>query len=137
MAAGTVAGAISDSFDASASLEIFSMDLGSKSGQMELLGSIQTDERFHKLAWGTHGTDSGSLPYGMLAGGLVDGTVKVYNPMLMARWARGEDLACLSLPCGAPAHVHLEAHHARTDPTPTPAPARDACTSTPLPLPRP
>ena len=83
IAAGTVAGAISDSFDASASLEIFNLDLGSASGEMEVLGSIQLPERFHSITWGTAGVDGGALPYGMLAGGMVDGTVKVFNPAAM------------------------------------------------------
>ena len=88
VACGTVAGAISDSFDASASLDIFSMDLGSKSGQMDLLGSVQLTERFHRLAWGTCGIDKGHLPYGMLAGGMVDGTIKVFDPAKITRYAR-------------------------------------------------
>lgn len=84
LAAGTVAGAISESFDASAALEIFSLDLGSGSGEMPVLGSVQLPERFHSLAWGTGGSDNGSLPHGMLAGGMVDGTVKVFNPAAIA-----------------------------------------------------
>ena len=85
VAAGTVANAISDSFDASAALEIFAQDLDSVSGEMKLLGSVQTNERFHRLAWGVSGVDSGSLPLGMLAGGLVDGTVNIYNPAAMIK----------------------------------------------------
>ena len=96
IAAGTVAGAISDSFDASASLEIFEMDLGSKSGQMQQLGALQTAERFHRLAWGSCGADNGSLPYGMLAGGMVDGTIKVFNPAMMVG-QKGGDPALASL----------------------------------------
>ena len=83
MAAGTVAGAISDSFDASAQLEIFSLDLGSRTGEMPLLGSVQTNDRFHRLAWGRYGHESGALSHGLLAGGMVDGTIKVFNPALM------------------------------------------------------
>ena len=74
---------MSDSFDASATLELFSMDLGSGSGEMSVLGSVTTSERFHRLAWGTAG--GASLPYGMLAGGMVDGTVKVFNPAAIAQ----------------------------------------------------
>ena len=48
LAAGTVAGAISESFDASASLDIFSLDFSSD--EIPLLGSVQTAERFHRLA---------------------------------------------------------------------------------------
>ena len=79
VAAGTVAGAISDSFDASSTLELFSLDLGSASGEMPSLGSVQLPERFHALAWGV-GSDPESHPHGLLAGGMVDGTVKVFNP---------------------------------------------------------
>lgn len=83
MAAGTVAGAISDSFDASAQLELFSLDLGSRSGRMPLLGSVQTNERFHRLAWGSHGHDSGVFSHGIIAGGMVDGSIKIFNPAVM------------------------------------------------------
>ena len=87
VAAGTVAGAISDSFDASSTLEIFSLDLGSQSGEMPVLGSLQLPERFHCLAWGA-ASDATGLPYGMLAGGMVDGTVKVFDPSAMTGCAR-------------------------------------------------
>lgn len=83
IAAGTVGASFDPSFDASASLEIFQMDLGSKTGKMELQGSVQTSERFHRIAWGTAGVSNGSLAYGMLAGGMVDGTVKVFNPAVI------------------------------------------------------
>ena len=83
MAAGTVAGAISDSFDATAQLELFSLDLGARTGDMPLLGSVQTSERFHRLAWGSHGHDSGAFSHGIIAGGMVDGSIKIFNPALM------------------------------------------------------
>lgn len=85
IASGTVGGAFDGSFDATASLEIFQMDLSSKTGQMEMLGSVQTPERFHRLAWGSFGANCSSLPLGMLAGGMVDGTVKVFDPAVLAR----------------------------------------------------
>ena len=85
IASGTVGGAFDGSFDATASLEIFQMDLSSKTGQMEMLGSEQTPERFHRLAWGSFGSNCSSLPLGMLAGGMVDGTVKVFDPAVLAR----------------------------------------------------
>ena len=90
IATGTVAGAFSDNFDASAALEVFSLDLGSASGECTLVGSVNTNERFHRLAWGTGGVANGSLRYGMLAGGMVDGTVKVYDPAKMMSGAGGE-----------------------------------------------
>jgi len=83
LAAGTVAGAISDNFDSSAHLEVFKLDTSSQSGELSLLGSVQTSERFHRLAWGTKGIENGSMPYGMLAGGMVDGTIKIFSPSAM------------------------------------------------------
>jgi protein transport protein SEC31 len=65
-------------------LEIFSMDLGSSTGEMELLGTVQTAERFHRLAWGVQGT-ANSVPHGMLAGGTVDGSINIYNPALISQ----------------------------------------------------
>ena len=115
LAAGTVAGAYSESFDTTAHLEIFNLDLGSSSSEMPCLGSIQTSERFHRLAWGTMGVADGSRPYGILAGGMVDGTIKIFNPALMigratpppspdraaARRARRAPPPCLAAACMA------------------------------------
>eukprot|EP00966_Prymnesium_polylepis_P114715 2651048-Prymnesium_polylepis.1 len=72
MAAGTVAGAFTLDFDATAQLELFSLDLGSRSGEMPLLGSYQASERFHRLAWGSFGHESGAFSHGIIAGGMVD-----------------------------------------------------------------
>ena len=47
IAAGTVAGAISDSFDASASLEIFNLDLPKRAGTL----SVSSYEAALGLAW--------------------------------------------------------------------------------------
>jgi hypothetical protein len=80
LAAGTVAGAISDNFDSSAHLEVFKLDMSSQTGELSLLGSVSSSERFHRLAWGTKGMENGSMPYGMLAGGMVDGSIKIYSP---------------------------------------------------------
>ena len=92
IAAGTVANAISDSFDASAALEIFSLDMGSSSEKMSMLGAVQTNDRFHSLAWSLGGADTGALPSGMLAGGLVDGSIKVFNPAAMMNTGLGNPL---------------------------------------------
>ena len=83
LAAGTVAGAISDNFDSSAHLEVFKLDMTSRTGELSLLGSVSSSERFHRLAWGTKGMENGSMPYGMLAGGMVDGTIKIFSPATM------------------------------------------------------
>ena len=83
LAAGTVAGAISDSFDTSSQLEILSVDVTSSGAELPSLGMVQTSERFCKLAWGIQGIEDGSLPMGLIAGAMVDGSIKIYNPALM------------------------------------------------------
>ena len=87
LAAGTVAGAISDNFDSSAHLEVFKLDMTSRTGELSLLGSVSSSERFHRLAWGTKGMENGSMPYGMLAGGMVDGSIKIYSPATLMAYA--------------------------------------------------
>lgn len=91
LATGTVAGAIDDTFQSSAQLEVFSLDLTSSTEDMPLLGSATTTERFQKLAWGA-GSDAGAFPYGVLAGGMVDGSIQIYNP---ARLMDGADVDAL------------------------------------------
>jgi protein transport protein SEC31 len=79
LAAGTVAGAIDDTFECTAHLEIFNLDFASADHSMPVLGSVETSERFQRLAWGA-GSDSAAYPYGVLAGGMVDGSIKIFNP---------------------------------------------------------
>jgi protein transport protein SEC31 len=41
-------------------------------------GAVAANERFHRLVWGPHATET--TPHGLIAGGLVDGSVNLYNP---------------------------------------------------------
>ena len=41
-------------------------------------GAVAANERFHRLVWGPHATEA--TPHGLIAGGLVDGSVNLYNP---------------------------------------------------------
>lgn len=41
-------------------------------------GAVAANERFHRLAWGPLQTEG--MPHGLIAGGLVDGSVNLYNP---------------------------------------------------------
>ena len=38
------------------------------------------DQRFTTITWGSFGEGSQGCPFGVLAGGFADGTVKLYNP---------------------------------------------------------
>lgn len=82
LAAGSVAGAIDLSFSTSSQLEIFSLDYASPARLLQPVGlPVQAPERFSKLSWvDTSGTELSHLKYGMLGGGLSDGTVCVWNP---------------------------------------------------------
>jgi protein transport protein SEC31 len=61
-------------------LELYDLHLSeSSSSSPRLLGSVKTQSRFSSLAW-TPGTLGGSYPFGMLAGGMENGTVHVWNP---------------------------------------------------------
>ena len=92
-----------DSFSTTASLEVFSVDhsksnfssSGESSGggggdsssmrdECEVVGTgVSVTERFHRLCWGNQRSEG--LPHGILAGGLADGTVQLYDPNAMIR----------------------------------------------------
>ena len=84
IAAGTVAGAIDDSFASTGSLEILEVDFSNMGDQMTVKGKVEVSDRFNKLAWGMKGVSEGSHPYGLLAGGMVDGTVNIWNAASIA-----------------------------------------------------
>lgn len=63
-----------DSLSAGASLEIFSSELGTH--ESKLIGAIQASDRFTRLSWGM----SSKFSHGLLAGGMVDGTIGIWNP---------------------------------------------------------
>ncbi|XP_010459526.1 PREDICTED: protein transport protein SEC31 homolog A-like [Camelina sativa] len=70
MATGTMAGAVDLSFSSSANLEIFELDFRSNDRDLKLVGHCSSSERFTRLAWGS---------YGLIAGGLVDGNIGLWN----------------------------------------------------------
>ena len=76
-----MAGAIDLSFSTTACLEIFEVDYASREMDMPVVGkAIPSTERFHRIVWGSAGIGSTETRLGLIAGGLVDGTVNVYNP---------------------------------------------------------
>ncbi|KAH0912648.1 hypothetical protein HID58_035969 [Brassica napus] len=81
MAAGTMAGAVDLSFSSSANLEIFKLDFQSDDRELTLVGEIPSSERFHRLAWGKNGSGSEEFSLGLIAGGLVDGNIDLWNPL--------------------------------------------------------
>jgi len=97
VAAGSVAGAIDLSFSTSSQLEIFALDYATSNRRLQPIGqAIQASERFAKLSWvDTSGSELANLEYGMLGGGLSDGTVCVWNPAPIIEGTSAPDSALL------------------------------------------
>ncbi|PNH07174.1 Protein transport protein Sec31A [Tetrabaena socialis] len=84
LAAGTVAGAIDISFSTSSVLELFSLDFASNAESLTPCGTVAAPERFNRLAWGQHiGSDQSFPRLGLLAGGLADGSVSLWDPTVL------------------------------------------------------
>jgi len=79
LAAGTAAQQLDATFSTSASLELYSLNLGEPSQEMELAASLNTESRFHKLVWGSHGIGSNSASSGLLIGGAEQGQLFVWD----------------------------------------------------------
>ncbi|XP_004303090.1 PREDICTED: protein transport protein SEC31 homolog B isoform X2 [Fragaria vesca subsp. vesca] len=93
MAAGTMAGAVDLSFSSSANIEIFKLDLQSDDRDLPVVGESTSSERFNRLSWSKPAAGSGSQDFGLglIAGGLVDGTIDIWNPLTLIRSKTGEN----------------------------------------------
>lgn len=80
LAAGTMAGAVDLSFSSTANLDIFELDFTSDDRELILAGSVASSERFNRLSWGKPLPNSEEFSLGLIAGGLVDGTIGLWNP---------------------------------------------------------
>ncbi|KAM7267529.1 hypothetical protein ACFE04_009695 [Oxalis oulophora] len=85
MAAGTMAGAVDLSFSSAASIEIFKLDFQSHDDDdLPVIGGSPSTERFTRLAWGrTGGGAGGAGSLGLIAGGLLDGNIHLWNPQAL------------------------------------------------------
>lgn len=80
LASGTMAGAVDLSFSSSANLEIFKLDFQSDDSDLPVVASCPSSERFNRLSWGKLGSVSEEFSLGLIAGGLGDGNIGVWNP---------------------------------------------------------
>ncbi|KAK6240177.1 hypothetical protein QUC31_005646 [Theobroma cacao] len=85
MAAGTMAGAVDLSFSSSANLEIFKFDFQNDDRELPVVGECPSSERFNRLAWGKNGSGFDEFSLGLIAGGLVDGNIDLWNPLSLIR----------------------------------------------------
>ncbi|KAH1073584.1 hypothetical protein J1N35_025912 [Gossypium stocksii] len=83
MAAGTMAGAVDLSFSSSANLEIFKLDFQNDDRELTVVGEYPSSERFNRLAWAKNGSASDEFSLGLIAGGLVDGNIDLWNPLTL------------------------------------------------------
>ncbi|GMP41388.1 hypothetical protein CsSME_00011514 [Camellia sinensis var. sinensis] len=91
LAAGTMAGAVDLSFSSSASLEIFKLDFQSDDHDLPLVAESTSSERFNRLSWGKNPSASEEFTLGLIAGGLVDGNIGIWNPLALISSAAGEN----------------------------------------------
>ncbi|KAL9296076.1 hypothetical protein ACSQ67_021972 [Phaseolus vulgaris] len=85
LAAGTMAGAVDLSFSSSANLEIFKLDFQSDDSELPLVAECPSTDRFNRLTWGKNGSGSEEFALGLVAGGLVDGHIDIWNPLTLIR----------------------------------------------------
>ena len=53
--------------------------------ELPVKGCVKSNERFHRLAWGGL-SSTPSMPYGILAGGMVDGGIGLWNPAAIMKY---------------------------------------------------
>eukprot|EP00122_Pirum_gemmata_P005175 Pgem_evm1s4721 len=74
---GTSVQQVDASFNTTAELEIYDpVNLGDNDG---LLGKVTTPDRFHSVAWGSFGYNTGAHENGVIAGGMDNGTVCIWD----------------------------------------------------------
>ncbi|CAH1223126.1 unnamed protein product [Diabrotica balteata] len=85
LAAGTAAQQLDASFNTSAALEIYSLNLTDPGPDTQLVSSVQTDHRFHKIIWGSYGSNPVNST---IIGGCDGGLIQIYNA---SKLLKGED----------------------------------------------
>jgi protein transport protein SEC31 len=61
-------------------LEIYDIDLAGPTNDLKLIGAIESKDCFHSVAWGAKGIeDGGGMSHGLVAGGMSDGSVNIWN----------------------------------------------------------
>ena len=86
IAAGTMAGAVDLQFSSTANLDIFELDFLSDDRQLIMAGTIPSSERFNRISWQKASANSEEYPLGLIAGGLVDGNIGLWNPKPLIWW---------------------------------------------------
>mmetsp|Transcript_20665 Transcript_20665/g.53816 ORF Transcript_20665/g.53816 Transcript_20665/m.53816 type:complete len:945 (-) Transcript_20665:177-3011(-) len=79
--ASSAAGGFGGDGGSESTLDLVSFDLSKPGQNMDVVASVKTESgrRFNSLSWGALGAD-GPFPYGIIAGGLQDGVVSLWDP---------------------------------------------------------
>lgn len=73
---------MSENFDPTGTLELFQVDY--KQETSEPRAKVKTEEKLYKLAWSGECSSLGeNLGLGLLAGGLENGVISLWNPALL------------------------------------------------------
>ncbi|KAF7281898.1 hypothetical protein GWI33_004098 [Rhynchophorus ferrugineus] len=75
LAAGTAAQQLDASFSTNATLEIYALNVAEPGPDTQLVSSLSTESRFHKIIWGSAGNDNA----GTIIGGCDDGVIQIYS----------------------------------------------------------
>ena len=78
-----MAGAVDLSFSSSASLELFKLNFQFDNHEMPLVGEMPSSERFNRITWGKPIAGVENFSLGLVVGGLVDGTIDMWNPLAL------------------------------------------------------
>ncbi|XP_023021491.2 LOW QUALITY PROTEIN: COPII coat complex component secretory 31 [Leptinotarsa decemlineata] len=84
IAAGTAAQQLDASFNTNAALEVYSLSLSDPGPDTQLVSSIPSDHRFHKIIWGSCDNE----PSGTIVGGCDGGLIQIYSA---SKLLKGED----------------------------------------------
>nr|XP_042906130.1 protein transport protein Sec31A [Parasteatoda tepidariorum] len=79
LAAGTAAQQLDATFNTTAALEIYALNLTEPGLDMCMKGSVVSDYRFHKVVWGCEGMKTSELSSGVIVGGADDGNIMIYD----------------------------------------------------------
>lgn len=82
LATGTVSGALDDSFSQESTLEIWDPFHHEANEPLEPIARVNAPARFNRIAWGALGQANRDRPLGVIAGGLENGTVALWDPSI-------------------------------------------------------
>jgi len=91
-------------------LELHLLDFSNKNYSTHLLGKVRANSRFSSIAWSQMSVSASSYPYGLIAGGMVDGNIHIWNPSKLAEGEVDSLLASVEQHQGAVSGLHFNPH---------------------------